>query len=122
MAERSYPASEVSGGGLEELPHVRGQGQRPGGDTLRPSQWRPGGDTLRLRSGAARRSHLEPEARGSDLEEPPLARGQRRHLGGATHARGEGQRPGGATRGVVAVQAQEGLEELSHVEDQKRWR
>ena len=27
-------------------------------------------------------------------------------------ARGEGRRPGGATRGVVAVQAQEGLEEL----------
>ena len=34
-------------------------------------EWRPGGDTLRLRLGAARRSHLAPEARGGDLEEPP---------------------------------------------------
>ena len=42
----------------EELPRVRGQ-------------WRPGGDTPHPRSEAARRSHLVPEARGSDLEEPP---------------------------------------------------
>ena len=34
---------------------------------------------------------------------------------------GQGQQPGGATprQGVVAVQAQEGLEELSHVEGRK---
>ena len=31
-AERSYPASEVSGG-REELPRVRGQGWRPGVET-----------------------------------------------------------------------------------------
>ena len=75
MAERSYLASEVEGGGQEEissvrgqgsrtekLPHVRGQGRRPGGDTPRP----------------------KPEARGSGREELP-------------HARGQGQRPGGAT-------------------------
>ena len=42
--------------------------------------------------------------------------GQERQ-GGATHARGQG----GATRGVVAEQAQEGLEELSHVEGQEQW-
>ena len=57
MAERSYSASEVQGG-REETPCIQGQ-------------WRPGGDSLRPRSGAARRSHLTPEARGSDLEEPP---------------------------------------------------
>ena len=93
-AERSYPVSEVRGGGQKELPSVRGQ-------------WWPGGDTPRPRSGAARRSHLAPEARGGDPEEPPIARGQ-------------GQWPGGATRGAVAAQAQEGLEELSHVEGQER--
>ena len=38
-----------------------------------------------------------------------------------THARGQGWRLGGATRGAVAEQAQEGLEELSHVEGQERW-
>ena len=63
-----------------------------------------------------------PEARGGDLEEPPRAQGQGRQLGGATHARGQGQRPGGATQGVAAVQAQEGLEEQSHVEGQEWWR
>ena len=61
------------------------------------------------RSGAARRHHLVPEARGGDPEEPPRARGQGRQLGGAT-------------RGAVAEQAQEGLEELSHVEGQERQR
>ena len=62
-----------------------------------------------------------PEARGSDPEEPPQARGQGWQLGGATHSRAQGQWPGGATRGVVAAQAQEGLEELSHVEGQEQW-
>ena len=34
----------------------------------------------------------------------------------------QGRWPGGATREAVAVQAQEGLEELSHVEGQEgRW-
>ena len=56
------------------------------------------------------RSHPEPKARGCSWEEPlmPEARA--------------GARPGGATQGVVAAQAQEGLEELSHVEGQERWR
>ena len=71
MAERSYRASEVRGGGLEELPHVRGQG-RPGGDTTCPrSGQRLGGETLHPRSGEAGRSHLAPEARDGDFEEPP---------------------------------------------------
>ena len=51
--------SEVRGG-REETLHVRGQ-------------WRPGGDTPRPRSGAPGRSHLVPEARGGDPEEPPQA-------------------------------------------------
>ena len=94
-ARRSYPTSKASGG-WEETPRVRDQGQ-------------PGETT----------SHLTPEARGGDLEELPGARGQGRQLGGATHPGGQGPRPGGATRGVVAAQAQEGLEELSHVEGQE---
>ena len=47
---------------------------------------------------------------------------KRRQLGGATHTRGQGRWPGGATRGVVAAQAQEGLEELTHGEVQEQWR
>ena len=50
--------SEVRGSGREELPCVQGQG-------------RPGGDTPRPRSGAAGRSHLTPDAREGDPEEPP---------------------------------------------------
>ena len=95
-AKRSYLASEVIGG-WEELPCIRGQG------------WWPGGDTPCPRSGAGRRSHLTPEARGGDPEEPPRARGQ-------------GQQLGGAIRGDLAEQAQEGLEELSHLRGQERWR
>ena len=67
VAERSYPASEASGG-WEETP--------------------------------------ESEVRGG-LEKPPRARGQ-------------GQRSGEAMRGAVAAWAQEGLEELSHIEGQER--
>ena len=93
-AERSYSTSEASGG-QEETLRVRDQGQ-PGEAT---SHRRPGAVTLR-----------------SQLE----ARGQGQQLGGATHAQGQGRRLGGATPGVVAVQAQEGLEELSHVEGQER--
>ena len=53
------------------------------------------------------RSHPEPKARGGSWEEPlmPEARA--------------GARPGGATQGVVAVQAQEGLEEPPHIEGQE---
>ena len=36
VAERSYPVSEVRGGGREESPRVRGQGQRLGGATPHP--------------------------------------------------------------------------------------
>ena len=49
-AERSYPTSEVRGAGREELPHVRGQGGRPRGDTQR------------LRSGAATRGVTLPRS------------------------------------------------------------
>ena len=58
-ARRSHPASEVRGGGQEELPRVRGQ-WRLGGDTPLP---RPGVVTLR--------SHPKPKARGGSWEEQP---------------------------------------------------
>ena len=70
MAQRSYPVSEISGG-REETPRVRGQG---GGREELPcarGQGQLRGDTPRPRSGVAGRSHLTPEARGGDPEEPP---------------------------------------------------
>ena len=51
----------------------------------------------------------KPEARGGRQEEPPHARGQRQWLGGPT------------PRLRVAAQAQEGLEDLSHIEGQEGW-
>ena len=76
----------VSKRGREDLAHVRGQGQRPRV---------PGCDG----AGTAERSYPASEVSGGREETP--------------HIRGQGWRPGGATRGGVAAQAQEGLEELS---------
>ena len=70
-----------------------------------PEGLQPKGVTPRLRSGAvAKSARLRWCSNGR--EELPCFRGQGRWLGGAT-------------RGVVAAQAQEGLEELSHVEGQE---
>ena len=98
--------SEVSGD-REELTCVQGQGRQPGGDTPHPRSGRWLGEaTPRLRPVAAGRRYPASEVRGG-REKPPCARGQ-------------GRRPGGATRGAVAAQAQEGLEELYHVEGKER--
>ena len=67
--------------GREELPRIRGQGQKPGGSHARRA--------------AAKRNYPMSEARGSGREEQP-------HV-----------------QGAVAARAQEGLEELSHVEGQE---
>ena len=94
-AKRSYPTSKDGAAAesarlqrhrnsQEELPHVQGQGQRPGGATPLPRS-----------GGLAERSHPASQARGGGREEP-------HHV-----------------QGVVALRAQEGLEELSHVEGQE---
>ena len=81
---------KVREGGSEETSNLRDQG-------------RPGEATSRQRAGAVTlRSHPEPEAMGGSWEEPPTP-----------EARAGGRR---STRGAVAEQAQEGLEEPSHVE------
>ena len=118
VAERSYPMSEVGaearrtpcprGGGQEALPHVRGQGQWPRVQAV-TVQEQPRGATPRPRPGeVARRTYPMPEARGRGREEQPHAGGQGRWWGGPT------PRPGN-----YPVWAQEGLEELSHVEGQE---
>ena len=110
----------LKGGDQEELPHVSGQGQQ-----LRV----PGCDS----AGKAERSHLTSQVRDDSREEPSCPRGQGR-LGGATphtrpgavagrshpvpKARGGGREEQPQVQGVVAVKAQEGLEEPSHIEGQ----
>ena len=84
----------------EELPHVRGQRQWPGGATSRP------------RSGAmAERSHSTSKARVVAGRSNP-----------APEARGSGREEQPNVQGAVAAWVQEGLEELSQVEGQEgRW-
>ena len=72
----------LKGGGQEELPHVRGQGQWPRVPDCNGA-------------GTAERSYPASEARGGGQEEQP-------HV-----------------QGAVAARAQEGLEELSHIEGQE---
>ena len=61
-AERSYPASEVRGGGPEELPHTPKPEVRGGGGEEQP----------------------RPEARGGGQEKQSQVRGQGRRPGGPT--------------------------------------
>ena len=86
--------------GREELPQLRGQGWWQGGATPRPRPGAAAGRSypmpLGLRSGAvAERSNPMPKARGGGRKELP-------HV-----------------QEAVAARAQEGLEELSHVEGQE---
>ena len=108
---RSREAPCPKGGGQEELPHVRGQGQRPRVPDCNGT-------------GTAERSYPASAVRGGGREEIPSVRGQGRWAGGATprpHARGQGRRRREQphVQGAVAARAQEGLEELSHVEGQE---
>ena len=86
---------------------------------------------------AAERSYPTSEVRGRGLEDLPNARGQGQQPRGATprprpgvadgrtyptpKARGGGRKEQPHLQGAVAVRAQEGLEELFHVQSQK-WR
>ena len=126
MAERSYPASKVRASGREELPHARGQGQRPRV---------PGCD----HAGMAMRSYSTSKVRRTSQggrEELPRVRGQRWQprvpgsdsTGAAersypmSEVRGDSQEELSNVQGVVAAWAQEGLEELLHVQGQEGWR
>ena len=117
-AERSYRASEVRAGGPEEIPSVRGQGWRQEelprvqGQGLRLEELprvlgqgqRPGGDD----------PHPKPEARGSGREEQPHS--------SKPEVRGGSREDQLHVQGALAARAQEGLEELSHIEGQEGWR
>ena len=94
------PLTPVTGAlrrGWEELPHVRGWGSGGECQAATAQEW-PRRATLCSRSGtAAGRSCPTPDARGGGWEEQPYV------------------------QGAVAAPAQEGLEELSHVEGQEGW-
>ena len=97
-----------------------------------PEGRQPRGVTPRPRSGAAAES-TRLQRRRNRREELPCVRGQGVWLRGDTQRPGSGAeagrsnpgpRPGVATRGVTRSRgcaAQEGLEELSHIEGQEGW-
>ena len=85
-----------------------------------PEGQRPRGVTPRPRSGAAAESgRLRRHRNGhrNCREELPPARGQGRRLGGPTPRPSPGAVAEG--QGAVAAQAQEGLEDLFHVQGQE---
>ena len=83
------------GGGREELPHVRGHGRRPRV---------PGSDS----AGAAKRSYPSPRLGAAARRSYPTS-----------EVRGGGREEQPHFQGVVAARAQEGLEELLHVQGQE---
>ena len=107
--------------GREEIPHVRGQGQKPGG--------------LHARRVAAKRSYPTSEVRDSVREcqaataqEPPRRATQSEVRGSGQEelphaptpeARGGSLEDQPHVQGAVAVWGQEGLEDLAHVEGQE---
>ena len=133
----------LKGGGQEELPHVRGQGQRlrvPGCDGARTAKK----SYPSLRSEAvARRSYPTSKVRGSGRKELPHAPTPPRPRPGAEaersyptpkargggpeelphaptpEARGSGRKNQPHVQGEVAARVQEGLEDLSHIEGQE---
>ena len=115
------------GSGQKELPHVQGQGlqlREPGHDgagTAEKSYPIP-------RSGvAAERSYPTPKARGGGQEDLPHTPTPQARGGGweelphvpTPEIRGGSQENQPHVQGVAAVQVQEGLEELSHIEGQE---
>ena len=94
-AGRSYPTSKVRGGSREELPCEL-----------------PRGATLLMRSGAA-------AGRSYPMPQRPRPREAAGRSYPTPEARGGGQEDQQNVQGAVAARAQEGLEELSHVEGQR---
>ena len=118
--------------GREEPPHVRGQGQKPGGpharrvapkrsypksevrgsgreyQTVTAQEWLRGATPLLRSGGVAERRYPASEVRGGDERSYPTS-----------EARGGGRED---QPQAMAARAQDSLEELSHIEVQERWR
>ena len=111
VAERSYPTSEVRGRS-PEFQAVTVQEWRRGATQVRGQGGRPGGAIPHPRSGAAaERRDLVNEVRGDSWQELPHAP--------IPEASGGGQEDQPHVQEAVAAWAQEGLEELSHIEGQE---
>ena len=88
-----------------------------------PEGWRPRRVTPRPRPDAAAKSAMLGQRRNGQEELPHIrGRGGNEKSYPASEVRGSGWEDQPHFQGAVAVRAQEGLEELSHVEGQERRR
>ena len=111
VAKRSYPTSKVRGSGREYQ--------------IATAQERPREATPRLRSGgAAERRYPESEVRGGDERSYPTSEVRGSGWEELPHTPKPEVKGGGGEeqphiQGAVAARAQEGLEDLSHMEGQE---
>ena len=99
--ERSYPASEVRGGGREEIPHA--PSPRPGAAGGREEELPHAPKPETRDGGQEEQPHAPtPEARDGGQEEQPHDRGQGRWPGGPTpRPRSRGCAGAGGPRGAI---------------------
>ena len=93
--------------GGKEIPHVRGQGQKPGGPHARRAAAKRSYPTFEVRgssrvpgcdgAGTAERSYPASEVRGDDERSYPASEARGGGLEEQLHSRGQGPRPGGPT-------------------------
>ena len=88
-----------------------------------PEGWRQRGVTPRPRSGGSGREYQTATAQERRRGATPCPRsgGAAEKSYPASEARGGGREDQPHVQGAVAAQAQEGLEELSHIEGQEGW-
>ena len=117
-AERSHPTSKVRGRSREDpMP----KGQRPRGVTPRPRSGAAAESTRLRRRRNGGEELPRAEVRWGDERSYPASkvRGRGQEEQPTPEARGGGWEDQPHVQGAVAVRAQEGLEELSHVEGQE---
>ena len=110
VAKRSYPTSEVRGSGREY-------------QTVTAQEWLRGATPCLRSGGAAERRYPASEVRGSEERSYPTSkvRGGQEEIPHAPkpEARGGGREDQPHVQGAVAARAQEGLEELLHIQGQE---
>ena len=105
MAKRRYPTSKIRSRSLEDpMP----KGRQPRGVSPRPRSGAVAESARLQRRRNGREELPKSEVRGGSREELPHVRGQGRRREDQPHV-----------QGAVAARAQDGLENLSHIEDQE---
>ena len=105
--------------GREKRPHVRGQGQKPRGPHARRAAAKRSYPTSEVRGGGRECQAATAQERPRGATPCPRSRAAAGRSYPASEVKGGGWEDEPHVKGVVAVWAQEGLEELSHGEGQE---